>query len=191
MMNRIIKLPLYNLGLKYLDTISQRFISISNKSTPYSLLQTHYPLPNHRNHSSIPLYSIARLMSTEPHKEVGVEAPTGEVPDTIFGKMARGEIDVPLVYSDDKCIVINDLHNQAPIHMLVIPRKAIPQLSKATEEDQALLGHLLLVVKKVAAMRELDDGFRVVINDGKEACQSVYHLHIHVLGKRTLSWPPG
>lgn len=124
-------------------------------------------------------------------KEVGVSAPKGEVPDTIFGKMTRGEIKVPMVYSDDKCIVIDDLNGQAPVHMLIIPRKPIPQLSKASDEDQALLGHLLLVARDMAKKRELDDGFRIVINDGKEGCQSVYHLHIHLLGKRTMSWPPG
>jgi len=75
--------------------------------------------------------------------------------------------------------------------MLVIPRKPIPQLSKAEDEDEALLGHLLLVARKVAKQVGLDKGFRIVINDGKEGCQSVYHLHIHVLGGRTMTWPPG
>jgi len=87
--------------------------------------------------------------------------------------------------------VLNDLNPQAPVHMLVIPRKPIPQLSKAEDEDEALLGHLLLVARKVAKQVGLDKGFRIVINDGKEGCQSVYHLHIHVLGGRTMTWPPG
>lgn len=87
--------------------------------------------------------------------------------------------------------MLNDLNPQAPVHMLVIPRKPIPQLSKAEDEDEALLGHLLLVARKVAKQVGLDKGFRIVINDGKEGCQSVYHLHIHVLGGRTMTWPPG
>lgn len=73
----------------------------------------------------------------------------------------------------------------------MIPRKPISQLSKATEEDEALLGHLLIVGKKVAAQLGLDDGFRVVVNDGKDGAQSVYHLHLHFLGGRQMRWPPG
>lgn len=83
------------------------------------------------------------------------------------------------------------MNPQAPVHFLVIPRKPISQLSKAEEDDEALLGHLLLVGKKVAAQVGLEDGFRVVINDGRDGAQSVYHLHLHFLGKRQLKWPPG
>jgi len=124
------------------------------------------------------------------HNEVGVAPPAAQE-DTIFGKIVRGEIPVKFVYEDDKCVVINDINNQAPVHMLVIPRKPITQLSKAEDADEALLGHLLLVARKVAKQVSLDDGFRIVINDGKEGCQSVYHLHVHVLGGRTMKWPPG
>lgn len=90
-----------------------------------------------------------------------------------------------------QCVAFNDVAPQAPVHFLVIPRKTIPQLSKATEEDEALLGHLMLVGKKVAAEQGMEEGFRVVINDGKNGAQSVYHLHLHFLGGRQMKWPPG
>lgn len=111
--------------------------------------------------------------------------------DTIFGKILRKEIPCTFIYEDDQCVAFNDISPQAPIHFLVIPRKPIAQLSLSEDEDEKLLGHLLLVAKKVAAQVGLTDGFRTVINDGKEGCQSVYHLHIHVLGGRQLGWPPG
>uniref|UniRef100_A0A1Q3G2V8 HIT domain-containing protein n=1 Tax=Culex tarsalis TaxID=7177 RepID=A0A1Q3G2V8_CULTA len=113
------------------------------------------------------------------------------VEDTIFGKILRKEIPCTFIYEDDKCVAFHDISAQAPVHFLVIPRKPIPQLSKATEEDEALLGHLMLVGKKVAAEQGLDEGFRVVINDGKNGAQSVYHLHLHFLGGRQMKWPPG
>jgi histidine triad (HIT) family protein len=124
------------------------------------------------------------------HKEVGV-VPPAEVEDTIFGKIIRGDIPVKFVYEDDQCVVINDINNQAPVHMLVLPRKPISQLSKAEDGDAALLGHLLLVARKVAREAGLSDGYRVVVNDGRAGGQSVYHLHVHVLGGRDMQWPPG
>uniref|UniRef100_U5EVM1 Putative zinc-binding protein of the histidine triad hit family n=1 Tax=Corethrella appendiculata TaxID=1370023 RepID=U5EVM1_9DIPT len=111
--------------------------------------------------------------------------------DTIFGKILRKEIPCDFIYEDDKCVAFHDISAQAPTHFLVIPRKPISQLSLASEEDEALLGHLMLVGKKVAAQLGLDDGFRVVINDGKDGAQSVYHLHLHFLGGRQMRWPPG
>lgn len=88
-------------------------------------------------------------------------------------------------------MAFNDISPQAPVHFLVIPRKTISQLSKAQEDDKELLGHLLLVGQKVAVQVGLENGYRVVINDGKDGAQSVYHLHLHFLGKRQLKWPPG
>lgn len=119
------------------------------------------------------------------HEEVGVSPPS-TIEDTIFGKMTRGEIDVPKVYEDDKCIVINDLYPQAKVHMLVIPRKPITQISKAEEGDKELLGHLYLVAQKAAKIKGIED-YRLVVNSGKDACQSVYHLHIHILGGEQLT----
>nr|AGG56522.1 protein kinase c inhibitor [Antheraea yamamai] len=112
--------------------------------------------------------------------------------DTIFGKILRKEIPAKFVYEDDQCVAFHDVNPQAPTHILVIPRKPIPQLSKAGDEDEQLLGHLLTAARKVAAQEGLDkSGFRLVINDGKDGAQSVYHLHVHVLGGRQLEWPPG
>uniref|UniRef100_A0A8D8D385 Histidine triad nucleotide-binding protein 1 n=1 Tax=Culex pipiens TaxID=7175 RepID=A0A8D8D385_CULPI len=127
-------------------------------------------------------------MSDEVAKAQAADA-TAE--DTIFGKILRKEIPCTFIYEDDKCVAFHDISAQAPVHFLVIPRKPIAQLSKATEEDEALLGHLMLVGKKVAAEQGLAEGFRVVINDGKNGAQSVYHLHLHFLGGRQMKWPPG
>jgi histidine triad (HIT) family protein len=106
--------------------------------------------------------------------------------DTIFGKMTRGEIPVDFVYEDDHCVAINDINPQAPVHILVIPRKPIPRLVDATTEDQALLGHLLVAVGNITRQLGVDEGFRVVINNGEGGGQTVFHLHLHILAGRTL-----
>jgi len=111
--------------------------------------------------------------------------------DTIFGKILRGEIPANFIHEDEQCVAFHDVHPQAPTHIVLIPRKAIPQLSKSEEEDKAVLGHLLYTAQQIAKQEKLDDGFRIVINDGKNGCQSVYHLHIHIIGGRKLGWPPG
>ncbi|CEO99704.1 hypothetical protein PBRA_007437 [Plasmodiophora brassicae] len=123
--------------------------------------------------------------------EVGVEPPADPGAPTIFSRIIAGEIPAARVYEDDKCVVIRDVSPQAPVHLLVLPRKKLTQLSKADEQDVPLLGHLLFVAQKVAKQEGLAKGFRVVINDGKEGQQSVYHLHVHVIGGRQLNWPPG
>ena len=110
--------------------------------------------------------------------------------DTIFGRIARGEMSADVVYEDDRAIAIRDITPQAPTHILVIPRQPIERLSRAEDGDAALLGHLLLVARKVAADEGLED-FRVVVNDGAGAGQTVFHLHVHVLGGRPMGWPPG
>ncbi|CAO1330909.1 unnamed protein product [Diamesa hyperborea] len=111
--------------------------------------------------------------------------------DTIFGKILRKEIPCDFIYEDDQCVAFHDVSPQAPVHYLVIPKKPISQLSKASDDDEKLLGHLMLAGKKVAEQLNLTDGFRVVINDGKLGAQSVYHLHLHFLSGRQLKWPPG
>ena len=110
--------------------------------------------------------------------------------DTIFGQIARGEIPTDFVYEDDLALAFRDISPQAPTHILVIPRKPIPRLSASEDEDAALLGHLLGVARKVARQERLED-FRLVVNDGAGAGQTVFHLHIHILGGRPLGWPPG
>ncbi|KAM3863312.1 adenosine 5'-monophosphoramidase HINT1 [Diretmus argenteus] len=111
--------------------------------------------------------------------------------DTIFGKIIRKEIPVKILYEDDQCLAFPDIAAQAPTHFLVIPKKPIVQLSKAEEGDAALLGHLMIVAKKLAEQQGLSDGYRVVVNDGPNGGQSVYHIHVHVLGGRQMGWPPG
>ena len=111
--------------------------------------------------------------------------------DTVFGKILRGELPAKVLHTDDRCIAIADIDPKAPLHALVIPRKALPSLADATTEDEALLGHLLLVAKKVATDAGHGKAFRLVVNSGAGAGQSVAHLHVHVLGGRSMTWPPG
>ncbi len=101
--------------------------------------------------------------------------------DTIFAKIIDGEIPAEKVYEDEYCIAINDIHPQAPIHILVIPKKPIAKLADAAQDDQHLLGHLLLTVNKIAQDLGVSDGFRVLINNGKGGGQTVFHLHLHLL----------
>ena len=110
--------------------------------------------------------------------------------DTIFGKILCGEIPCDEVYSDEQCLAFRDVAPQAPVHVLVIPRKPIESLRSGAAEDAALLGNLLLVAARVAKQEGLDD-FRTVINSGTGAGQTVFHLHVHVIGGRPLEWPPG
>lgn len=109
---------------------------------------------------------------------------------TIFGKILRGEIPSDRVYEDDACIAFRDIHPGAPTHILVIPRKEIPRLDAMDEADEPLIGHLMRVATLVAKSEGLSD-FRVVVNNGAGAGQSVFHLHLHVIGGRPLHWPPG
>ncbi|MBD2137601.1 histidine triad nucleotide-binding protein [Anabaena sp. FACHB-1237] len=111
--------------------------------------------------------------------------------ETIFSKIIRKEIPANIVYEDDLCLAFTDVNPQAPVHILLIPKKPIVNIDTAQQEDQALLGHLLLTVRKVAAQAGLKNGYRIVMNTGNDGGQSVYHLHIHILGGRSLSWPPG
>jgi histidine triad (HIT) family protein len=112
------------------------------------------------------------------------------MPDTIFGRIERGEIPADVVYEDDRALAFRDVNPVAPVHLLVIPRKPIETLSAAEESDESLLGHLLLVANRVAAEAGLEN-FRVVINNGAGSGQTVFHLHLHILGDRPLNWPPG
>ncbi len=111
--------------------------------------------------------------------------------DTLFSKIIRREIPADIVYEDDLCLAFRDITPQAPTHILVIPKKPIPNLSEAQEEDKALLGHLLFAVSEVARQERLGSGYRVVINTGEDGGQTVFHLHLHLLGGRALGWPPG
>ena len=112
--------------------------------------------------------------------------------NTIFGKIARGEIPADLVYEDQDLVVFRDISPQAPVHLLIIPRKPIPSLNDAGPEDAELLGKLLLAAARVAREAGIAErGYRTVINCNAAAGQTVFHLHLHVLGGRPLQWPPG
>ncbi|MBV70273.1 MAG: histidine triad nucleotide-binding protein [Myxococcales bacterium] len=109
---------------------------------------------------------------------------------TIFSKIIAGEIPSDQVYSDDRCIAFRDINPTAPVHILVIPRQEIAQLGHMTEDHEGLVGHLMRVAGIVARQEGYED-FRVIINNGAGAGQTVFHLHLHVVAGRTLSWPPG
>lgn len=110
--------------------------------------------------------------------------------DCIFCQIAAGDIPAKKVFEDDRTVVFKDLNPVAPTHLLAIPKKHIPSLAESTDEDQAVLGHLQGVLRKVASENELKD-FRVVTNTGRGAGQSVFHLHYHLLSGRRMTWPPG
>ncbi len=111
--------------------------------------------------------------------------------ETIFSRIIRREIPADIVHEDDLCLAFRDINPQAPVHILVIPKKPIPQLSLAEPEDHPVLGHLLLTAKRIAAAEGLTNGYRIVINNGPDGGQTVYHLHLHLLGGRAMQWPPG
>jgi len=110
---------------------------------------------------------------------------------TIFEKIISGEIPAKKAYEDDLCIAIHDVAPQAPVHLLIIPKKVIPRVGDANLEDQSILGHLLLTAGKVAMQENLEQGFRIVINNGTNGGETVPHLHVHLLGGRQMKWPPG
>jgi len=110
---------------------------------------------------------------------------------TLFEKIINREIPADIVYEDELSLAFKDINPQAPVHVLIIPKKPIEKLSDASIEDQALLGHLMLVAGKIAEQLNLDNTFRIIINNGAGAGQSVFHLHLHLMSGRPLSWPPG
>lgn len=110
---------------------------------------------------------------------------------TIFKRIIDREIPAKILYEDDHCLAFQDNNPQAPTHVLVIPKQEIASIAHATDADAAILGHLLVAVRKVAEQLKLSGGYRVVINSGKDAGQTVDHLHLHLLGGRSLGWPPG
>lgn len=110
---------------------------------------------------------------------------------TLFEKIIAREIPARIEHEDDRCIVIHDIQPAAPVHLLIIPKKVIPRVGEATPADETLLGHLLVTAGVVAQKLNLARGFRLVVNHGPDACESVPHLHVHLLAKRQLTWPPG
>ena len=112
--------------------------------------------------------------------------------ETIFSKIIRREIPADIVYEDEQALAFRDVSPQTPTHILVIPKEPLASVADAREQDAALLGHLMIVARKVACDEGIiEDGFRLVVNTGKDGGQTIPHLHIHILGGRPLSWPPG
>ena len=110
----------------------------------------------------------------------------------LFCRIVAGEVPADIVHQDERCVAFRDINPQAPVHVLVIPRDHTESLDEATQRDEALLGHLLRVAARVANEQGLSEsGYRTIINTGAGAGQSVFHLHVHVLGGRPLNWPPG
>lgn len=110
---------------------------------------------------------------------------------TLFQKIADREIPASIVYEDDLCIAFRDINPVAPTHILVVPRKPIPTLNDLTPEDEPLVGHLFTAARQIAAEEGLENGYRTVFNCGADASQTVFHIHLHLIGGRKMSWPPG
>lgn len=111
--------------------------------------------------------------------------------ETIFSKIIDREIPADIVYEDEHCLAFRDVNPQAPVHILVIPKEPIARLIEADESHESLLGHLLLTANRIAEQEGIADAFRLVVNNGEKAGQSVFHLHVHILAGRSFSWPPG
>ena len=111
--------------------------------------------------------------------------------ETLFTKIINREIPADIVYEDDLCIAFKDITPQAPLHVLLVPKQPIAKLSEGTQSEQSLLGHMMLTAPEIAKKHGFADAFRLVINNGEAAGQSVFHLHMHILAGRELNWPPG
>ena len=111
--------------------------------------------------------------------------------ETIFAKIIRREVPARIEHEDDLCLAFHDVAPQAPVHVLVIPKRPIASLAEVTDDDAAVLGHLMVVAARLARSLGLADGYRLIVNCGRDGGQSVDHLHVHLLGGRGLGWPPG
>ena len=111
--------------------------------------------------------------------------------ETLFSKIINREIPADIVYEDEQCLAFRDVNPQAPVHIMVVPKKPIAMVADAVEEDEALLGHLLTTASKVAKQEGFGDSFRLVVNNGADSGQTVFHIHVHILAGRPFSWPPG
>lgn len=132
---------------------------------------------------------VVPVGTLSPHTRRG--KPTSVPEKTLFEKIVAREIPADIVHEDEACIAFRDINPVAPTHILVVPKKPITMIEKASPEDGALLGHLVLTAQKVAQSEGLTDGYRLVFNNGNNGGQTVYHIHLHLLGGRALGWPPG
>ena len=110
---------------------------------------------------------------------------------TLFEKIIARQIPADIVFEDDQCLAFRDIAPQAPVHILIVPKKPLERVGAASQDDRALLGHLLFSAAEIARLEKLADGYRIVINNGSNGGETVPHLHVHLLGGRQLSWPPG
>ncbi|PON58570.1 Histidine triad (HIT) protein [Parasponia andersonii] len=178
-------LPSFSLFRNCAATTARAFMAV--RASNHSFTRLLLPLQ--------PCRSFCHINATNSEeaaaKAAAVDADSGA--PTIFDKIIAKEIPASIVYEDDKVLAFRDINPQAPVHVLVIPkfRDGLTQLGKAEPRQVEILGQLLYAAKIVAEKEGIVDGFRVVINNGPDACQSVYHLHLHVLGGRRLKWPPG
>ncbi|KAA8537199.1 hypothetical protein F0562_029669 [Nyssa sinensis] len=170
--------------VRALSTIKTSRIEFSIRHT-----QRLFPLPLHFRRAM----SHVNARNDEEASAKAAAANVDSGAPTIFDKIIAKEIPSTIVYEDEKVLAFRDINPQAPVHVLVIPkfRDGLTQLGKAEARHEEILGHLLYASKIVAEKEGILDGFRVVINSGPTACQSVYHLHLHVLGGRQMKWPPG
>ncbi|XP_057819232.2 14 kDa zinc-binding protein isoform X2 [Cryptomeria japonica] len=166
--------------------------SCSNRMQRMRLLQRPQ-LPNHPPHARVRLFSSPRALADEEAaaKAAATIADTGA--PTIFDKIIRKEIPATIVYEDEKVLAFRDINPQAPVHILLIPKKrdGLTQLSKAEPRHADILGYMLYSAKVVAEKEGISEGYRIVINNGPGGCQSVYHIHLHILGGRQMKWPAG
>ncbi|CAG9320826.1 unnamed protein product [Blepharisma stoltei] len=134
---------------------------------------------------------ISRSLSEVDRAKIA--RPPAENEDTLFGKIARKEIPANIVYEDDKVLAFRDISPAAPTHILLIPkvRDSLTRLNQIQEKHKDILGHMMWAAAEIARNEKLEEGWRLVINDGPLACQSIYHLHFHIIGGRQLGWPPG
>lgn len=110
---------------------------------------------------------------------------------TIFEKIIDRELPANIIYEDEFCIAFHDNSPQAPVHVLLVTKKVIPKLADANASDASLLGHLMTKVSEITKTLKIEDNFRLIINNGPKACQTVFHLHLHIMGGRNFHWPPG
>eukprot|EP00252_Welwitschia_mirabilis_P019712 TRINITY_DN463_c0_g1_i1.p1 TRINITY_DN463_c0_g1~~TRINITY_DN463_c0_g1_i1.p1 ORF type:complete len:158 (-),score=29.76 TRINITY_DN463_c0_g1_i1:350-823(-) len=136
---------------------------------------------------------VSNSIHMASEKEAALSATPDDNTPTVFDKILNKEIPSTVVYEDEKVLAFRDIAPQAPTHVIIIPKvkDGLTRLSKAEERHRDILGHLLYTAKVIAKQEGLSDGFRVVINDGPQGCQSVYHLHVHLIGGRQMNWPPG
>ncbi|KMZ74842.1 Histidine triad nucleotide binding protein [Zostera marina] len=156
-----------------------------NTRTRIHVIASHFDLPP-------PPPRIITSTMAFSEKEAALAAAPSDAP-TVFDKIIQKEIPADVVFEDDKVLAFRDISPKAPTHIVIIPkvRDGLTGLSQAEERHCDILGYLMYVAKLVAKQEGLSDGFRIVINDGPSGCQSVYHLHIHLLGGRQMNWPPG